>query len=83
LKCVAGQVVIIPEVHYGAGKHINYIPPASLAKGVMYNFITQPIYVCAISIVKISIGFFLLRVAATPFFRRAILSVMGKLRQLQ
>lgn len=74
--CVAGQVVIIPEVHYGAGKHINYIPPASLAKGVMYNFITQPIYVCAIAIVKISIGFFLLRVAATPFFRRAIQSVM-------
>ena len=83
MQCVAGQAVIIPEVHYGAGKHINYIPPANFAKGLKYNFITQPIYVCAISIVKISVGFFLLRVAATPLFRRAIKSVMGKLRQLQ
>lgn len=74
--CVAGQAVIIPEVHYGAGKHINYIPPANFVKGLKYNFITQPIYVCAISIVKISVGFFLLRVAATPLFRRTIQSVM-------
>ncbi|OCL11955.1 hypothetical protein AOQ84DRAFT_313007 [Glonium stellatum] len=74
--CIAGQGVIIPEVRNGAGKHITHIPPGSIMKGLKYNFITQPIFLWAICMVKMSVGFFLLRVAATPFFRRAITSIM-------
>ncbi|OCK79704.1 hypothetical protein K432DRAFT_59635 [Lepidopterella palustris CBS 459.81] len=74
--CVTGQVLIIPEVKYGAGRHINHIPVEDFGKGLKYNFITQPIYLWAICMVKVSIGFFLLRVAATAFFRRVIISIM-------
>ncbi|KAF2192261.1 hypothetical protein K469DRAFT_553143 [Zopfia rhizophila CBS 207.26] len=74
--CVAGQAIIIPQVHFGAGRHINHIPPKDFQTAFKLNFISQPIYLIAISFVKLSIGFFLLRVAVTPFYRRTIISVM-------
>lgn len=43
------------------------------------NFITQPIYLAGICMVKISVGFFLLRIAVRPMFRRLIISIMGQL----
>lgn len=42
------------------------------------NFISQPIYLLAICFVKISVGFFLLRIAVRPFFRRLIIGIMGQ-----
>jgi hypothetical protein len=77
LQCIAGQGVIIPEVHYGAGKHLNHIPPEHISLGIKYNFITQPLYLWAICFVKQSIGFFLLRIASTAFYRRLIIGIMG------
>lgn len=74
--CVAGQGVIIPEVHYGAGRHIDHIPPADFSKANKLNFITQPMYLWGICLAKVSIGFFLLRIATTPFFRRLIIGIM-------
>ncbi|KAF2496333.1 hypothetical protein BU16DRAFT_609132 [Lophium mytilinum] len=74
--CITGFFHIVPEVAYGAGKHINHIDPADFRRGLKLNFITQPIYLWAICMVKMSIGFFLLRVAATSFFRRVIISIM-------
>lgn len=41
------------------------------------NFISQPIYLFAICLVKLSIGFFLLRIAVKPFYRRLIIGIMS------
>ncbi|KAF9694287.1 hypothetical protein EKO04_008005 [Ascochyta lentis] len=62
-NCAVGQIIIIPEVYYGAGRHIQYIEPDHFATGYKLNFITQPIYLFAIALVKISVGFFLLLIA--------------------
>lgn len=77
LQCVAGQIIIIPEVYYGAGKHIQYIDPDDFATGYKLNFISQPIYLFAIGLVKISVGFFLLRIAVRPLYRRIIIGIMA------
>ncbi|KAF2806512.1 uncharacterized protein BDZ99DRAFT_394327 [Mytilinidion resinicola] len=74
--CIAGFICIVPEVHNGAGQHINHVDRAHFGRGLKWNFVTQPIYLWSICLVKISIGFFLLRVAATTFFRRLIISIM-------
>ncbi|KAF2197866.1 hypothetical protein GQ43DRAFT_494825 [Delitschia confertaspora ATCC 74209] len=77
VRCIAGQGVIIPEVYYGAGRHINHIPPEHVPLGLKYNYITQPIFLWAICFLKLSIGCFLLRIASTPFYRRTIIGVMA------
>jgi chromosome condensin MukBEF MukE localization factor len=76
-KCIAGEALIIPQVILGAGKHIDQIEPHDFQTAFKLNFVTQPIYLIAIMLVKESVGFFLLRIAATPFYRRTIISVMG------
>lgn len=75
-QCVAGQGVIIPQVHYGAGRHIDHIAPADFSKANKLNFITQPMYLWGICLAKESIGFFLLRIASTTFYRRLIMGIM-------
>jgi len=79
LQCITGQGIIIPEVYYGAGRHIEYIDPIDFGKGTKLNFITQPLYLFAICFVKLSVGFFLLRIAVEKFYRNIIISIMSKL----
>lgn len=76
-QCVLAQIIIIPEVCFGAGRHKEYIPPADFANGYKLNFITQPIYLFAICLVKISVGFFLLRIAVRPIYRHIIIGIMA------
>ncbi|KAF2270940.1 hypothetical protein CC78DRAFT_610986 [Lojkania enalia] len=73
---IAGVGVIIPEVQLGAGRHIQHISPEDFMEAYKLNYVTQPIFLFAICIVKESIGFFLLRVAVTPFYRRLIIGIM-------
>jgi hypothetical protein len=47
------------------------------------NFVTQPMYLWAICLTKISVGFFLLRIANRPFYRRLIISIMSKFECIQ
>lgn len=76
ILCIAGQLIIIPEVRFGAGRHIDQIDPKDFQQAFKLNYVTQPIYLWGICLVKLSIGAFLLRVAVIPVYRRIILSVM-------
>lgn len=82
-KCIAGQCIVIPQVHYGAGKHFEHIQPEDFKQGMKLNFISQPMYLVAICLVKISVGFFLLRIAVRSFFRRLTIGIMGQLTLVQ
>ncbi|KAJ4309930.1 hypothetical protein N0V94_008699 [Neodidymelliopsis sp. IMI 364377] len=75
--CIIGQIIIIPEVYLGAGRHKQFIDPKDFANGYKLNFITQPLYLFAICLVKISVGFFLLRVAVAKFYRHTIIGIMA------
>ncbi|KAF2708626.1 hypothetical protein K504DRAFT_380309 [Pleomassaria siparia CBS 279.74] len=77
IRNLGWDVLIVPEVYFGAGKHRDQIDPADFQQAFKLNFITQPIYLFATMFVKQSVGLFLLRIAATPFYRRLIISVMA------
>lgn len=75
-KCIAGQCIIIPQVYYGAGRHIEYIEIHEFQNSFRLNFVTQPLYLFAICLTKLSVGFFLLRIAVQPFYKKLIIGIM-------
>lgn len=66
---IAGFCIVIPEVHYGAGRHFAYLQPERVSVGLKLNFITQPIYLWANTLVKISIAFSFLRIVPSTSYR--------------
>lgn len=73
---IAGEGVIISSLTHGAGKHLGDILPEALPKGMKMNFISQPIFLIAICVVKLAVGSTLLRIANTKFYRRLIIGIM-------
>lgn len=74
---VAAVGVVIAECAYGAGRHIGDVDPAVYMIGNKLNFITQPMYLIDICVVKLAVGASLLRIASTKFYKVLIISVMG------
>ncbi|KAK8057055.1 integral membrane family protein [Apiospora saccharicola] len=73
---LAGLGVVIPQVYYGAGRHIVYLAPDVATMGLKINFVSQAVYLWAIPAVKMSIGLFLLRIAPNKIYRRMLQGVM-------
>ncbi|KAK3325056.1 hypothetical protein B0H66DRAFT_547317 [Apodospora peruviana] len=76
LLSLTGLGLIIPDVMLGAGKHIGDIDPANLSLALKLNFITQPVYLIAICVVKLSVGAALLRIASQKIYKIVITSLM-------
>ncbi|RNJ59498.1 hypothetical protein D7B24_002504 [Verticillium nonalfalfae] len=73
----AEMMVIIPQVGYGAGRHVEFIEPKSnVVEGLRLNFVTQPLCLIALCLTKVSVGLFLLRMTPSARFRKFILGVM-------
>jgi len=71
------MMIIIPQVHYGAGRHVQYIQPASnVVTGLHLNFITQPLCLIALCLTKVSVGLFLLRLTPETTLRRFIIGTI-------
>jgi hypothetical protein len=73
---ILGLGIVIVEVHYGAGQHRDDLAEETYHKGMKLNFISQPVYLYALCLVKVAIGASLLRIARTKFYRRLIISIM-------
>lgn len=74
---LAEMIVIVPEVHYGAGRHAEYIVPASnIVTGLHYNFVTQPLCLIALCFTKLSVGILLLRLTPSRRHRLFIWSMI-------
>lgn len=74
---VAGQGVIIAQTRYGAGKHLGDIDEWRIPIGMKLNFISQPIFLFGICVVKLAVGASLLRIASTKFYKWTISIIMG------
>lgn len=73
LLSATGMLLIIPEVQNGAGRHIYHLKESVAILGLKINFATQPIYLWAIAMVKVSIACFLLRIAGPDtIYRRCL-----------
>ncbi|KAI1808721.1 hypothetical protein F4811DRAFT_500483 [Daldinia bambusicola] len=73
---LVGMAIIVAEVHYGAGRHAAYLDADVNRFGLKLNFISQPIYMWAIPMVKCSVGFFLFRISPSLFYRRVLQGTM-------
>ncbi|KAL7619805.1 hypothetical protein AAE478_010350 [Parahypoxylon ruwenzoriense] len=76
LLSLVGMGVVIPQVQYGAGRHAAYLDDDVRSIGLKLNFVTQPIYLWAIPMVKVSVGFFLMRISPIVYYRRILQGVM-------
>ncbi|KAG9193782.1 hypothetical protein G6011_03817 [Alternaria panax] len=61
IMCIVGQVIIVPQVSHGAGRHIADVEQEDYKTVLKLNFVTQPLFLIAICFLKLSVGFFLLR----------------------
>lgn len=77
-QTLALQGVIVPSVVYGAGRHIQYIDPDDAKLGLKLNFVSQGLCLWPIAVVKVSVGFFLLRIAVQQAYRRTIYGIMSE-----
>ncbi|CAM1510056.1 Fc.00g003910.m01.CDS01 [Cosmosporella sp. VM-42] len=73
----AGQGVIVAQVSHGAGRHLGDVDPLVYQTGMKLNFVSQPIFLIAICVVKLAVGSSLLRIASTKFYKYLIVSIMG------
>lgn len=65
--------MVVPDVYYGAGRHAFYLTdPAKRSYGLYLNFISQPFFLVAVVLVKVSVGVFLLRLTPSRSFCRFI-----------
>ncbi|KAL2130636.1 hypothetical protein VTI74DRAFT_6137 [Chaetomium olivicolor] len=70
-------MVIIPEVHLGGGRHVQYIKPEeNVVKGLHLNFVTQPLCLIALCLTKVSVGLFLLRLTPSVRFRYFVIGTI-------
>ncbi|KAL8404637.1 hypothetical protein RB594_009480 [Gaeumannomyces avenae] len=74
---VALVAIHFPMVQKGAGRHMEYIPPADLPDALHINFASQPMSLITLGIVKLSVGTFLLRVSPSRFYTRFIWTLLG------
>ncbi|KAM5356485.1 hypothetical protein ACJ41O_003131 [Fusarium nematophilum] len=72
----AGQGIILAQVSHGAGRHVGDVDPEVYMVGMKLNFVSQPIYLIAICVVKLAVGCALMRIASTKLYRYLILGIM-------
>ncbi|KAJ5193983.1 hypothetical protein N7491_001314 [Penicillium cf. griseofulvum] len=75
LLSTCGFAITVPEVKYGAGRHMVFVQETAV-KGMHLNYATQHLYLWAIGLVKISIGLFLLRFAPRKGYRIFIWTII-------
>lgn len=69
---LAQMILIIVQVDLGAGRHRGALTPEDNVKGLHINFVTQPLCLIGLALVKISIGLLLLRLTTSKKFIRFI-----------
>ena len=73
---ITGQIVVLLSVQNGAGRHMGDVDMDVFGVGMKLNFISQPIYLWGICIVKLAVGAALIRIATEAIYRRLILGTM-------
>ncbi|KAI1771496.1 hypothetical protein F4818DRAFT_454617 [Hypoxylon cercidicola] len=77
LLSLAGMGIVIASVHSGAGRHAAYLDADVDRLGRKLNFIWQLLYLWTSPLVKLSAGFFLMRIIPTVYYKRILHGVMA------
>lgn len=76
LLSLIGSGLIIVEVQNGGGRHVADVAPDVYTQGLKINTFTMPVYAVAIAMVKVSVGFALMRIAGHTSWRYLIMTIM-------
>ncbi|KAI6350230.1 hypothetical protein MCOR25_010571 [Pyricularia grisea] len=68
---------VFAQVFNGAGRHIEYIPPAVIVTGLHYNFASQPLCLVALGFARISVALFLIRLANSKKYKWILWFLIG------
>jgi len=70
---------MVQEVHLGIGRHLtDPILLANFSRIMLWTWMRSLFIVLGISLVKVSVGFFLLRVVDGTKYKRFIIGMIGK-----
>ncbi|KAK8102401.1 hypothetical protein PG984_015547 [Apiospora sp. TS-2023a] len=78
IAAIGSMVCFVGECQTGAGKHVWDIDMSLFPAFLRWQYIHGILLVVGISLVKISIGFFLLRLIQHRWYRRVIITTQGK-----
>ncbi|KAL8965502.1 MAG: hypothetical protein Q9183_003820, partial [Haloplaca sp. 2 TL-2023] len=67
------------EYHEGAGRHAFYLSQRQQQRSLMWNYVTQYLLFLILSITKVSICLFILRIKNTGWLRWCLYALMGGL----
>lgn len=68
---------VFAQVFNGAGRHIEYIPPPVVIRGLHYNFASQPLCLIALGFARVSVSFFLIRLANSRKYKWILWFLIG------
>lgn len=71
-------VCFVGETHHGLGMHTTSIPFPELIKEIHWNFFHSIIVTLGISLVKVSIAFFLLRLVTGKAYKVFLICMLGE-----
>ncbi|TLD07935.1 hypothetical protein PspLS_12180 [Pyricularia sp. CBS 133598] len=74
---VAMTGTVFAQVFNGAGRHIEYIPPPVVVRGLHYNFASQPLCLIALGFARISVSLFLIRLASSKKYKWILWFLIG------
>lgn len=63
-------------VHYGVGQHVDEVAPSDRPTAVMWRWIATLFYIAIASLVKLVVGFFLLRICSRQRWQRITIWVL-------
>ena len=71
------MICVIYETKNGIGRHEADIPIPELENMLHWQFYHSIVIMCGVSLVKISVGFFLLRFVNSKIYKRFVTSMIG------
>jgi hypothetical protein len=75
LYCVYTALAIL-GAHYGVGRHVDDVPPADRPIASMWRWIATLFYIAIAALLKLVVGFFLLRICSNQRWRRITIWVL-------
>lgn len=73
---LGGMASFIVQVYFGAGRHVGDLTAENTLNAMRLNFVSQVVYTVALCLCKLSVGFSLLRIAATKVWKYVIIGFM-------
>jgi hypothetical protein len=74
---IVAWVLQLITIRLGFGKHVEYVELSNIAAIIYDNFILQGVWIWGVTMVKVSLGFMILRIMRSKSWKWFIYIIMG------